>query len=567
MNASVVVSDLKEFNEDFEWYPSTDAIIDAVISDYLDAGCHSGNHHWRRSSSLSVLDIGAGDGRVLARFRERFGDGAQLFAIEKSTAHVSRLVQSDVIVVGNDFFSDSLLGKDYDVIFCNPPFSELGDWLAKIIRECSAPCVYVVAPLRWRNDEKVKEAIRFRGFKSFFETEGEDCEYNRFSIPSRVVSLGMFDFSCGNRPAKVSAELVRLDLEGEEDALFERFFNEEFYDLCEKFNEPESEDATPNVGEMKSVVKGNNLIERLVESYNIEYSKIVDAFHAIAKIETWILKECCITPKMLCETLRTKLFRLKERYWMSIFENLDSLTSRLTSSTRRKMLSRIAAAKDIAFTASNVYNIVIWALNNANRYYDSQLIDVYEMLAGSINRYGYVSNKRTWVNQEWRYCKDGKGARNKLDYRFVSSFYSTYSATPWRVTLADDVEDFLNDLITVVNNLGFMSTMRIGENGILPKPGEEVEVLATWRGQRDVAFAFRVFKNGNVHFRFHKEVIFALNSEYGRLKGWLNSPEEAANELGDVLAAEYFGVNFQAGVNTVLMLPEESEESAGENIV
>ena len=56
--------------QDFEWYPTTDRMIDAVA---------------RRlpTDFRSLMDIGAGDGRVLVAIGRRSKD-AELYAIEKS---------------------------------------------------------------------------------------------------------------------------------------------------------------------------------------------------------------------------------------------------------------------------------------------------------------------------------------------------------------------------------------------------------------------------------------------------------------------------------------------------
>lgn len=58
-------------------------------------------------------------------------------------------------------------------------------------------------------------------------------------------------------------------------------------------------------------------------------------------------------------------------------------------------------------------------------------------------------------------------------------------------------------------------------------------------------FDVRAFKNGNLHLRFNQSFILALNVEHGRLKGWLHTPEEAAEELKDPAAAAYFKTNCQ----------------------
>lgn len=50
--------------------------------------------------------------------------------------------------------------------------------------------------------------------------------------------------------------------------------------------------------------------------------------------------------------------------------------------------------------------------------------------------------------------------------------------------------------------------------------------------------------NGNIHVRFNQKFALALNVEYGRLKGWIHSGKQAAEEMNDKGAAQYFKSNF-----------------------
>jgi hypothetical protein len=60
-------------------------------------------------------------------------------------------------------------------------------------------------------------------------------------------------------------------------------------------------------------------------------------------------------------------------------------------------------------------------------------------------------------------------------------------------------------------------------------------------------FEVKAFKNGNTHIRLNQRFALALNVEYGRLKGWLKTANEAVEELGEVEAADFFKSNLQLG--------------------
>lgn len=72
----LLTADLKTNNQDFEFYPTTDEIINRVIIDM-----NSTSEYSYRAFD-SVLDIGAGNGKVLKAIKKAFD--IDTYAIEKS---------------------------------------------------------------------------------------------------------------------------------------------------------------------------------------------------------------------------------------------------------------------------------------------------------------------------------------------------------------------------------------------------------------------------------------------------------------------------------------------------
>ena len=157
MKTSTALAELKATDQDFEWYPTTEEIITAF------------QQHANNFEPESLLDIGAGNGKVLNRFKElkrknpddRDSYDTDYFAIEKARPLLDSL-PIDVGILGTDFWEQSLLDKSVECIFSNPPYREFIDWSVKIIREANANHIYLVIPQRWKDQKKIIDAIESR---------------------------------------------------------------------------------------------------------------------------------------------------------------------------------------------------------------------------------------------------------------------------------------------------------------------------------------------------------------------------------------------------------------------
>jgi len=156
---------LKQNDEDHEFYPSTDEIIQKVVVDLI--ALMEEYHGYSANKIKSILDIGAGDGRVLKaiqkgmRERDHHNPELDLYAIEKAIYHLSNMPK-DITVIGTDFEQQALADKLVGAIFCNPPYSEFDEWVLKIVREACTRYIYFVIPRRWRDNIDIKRALEIR---------------------------------------------------------------------------------------------------------------------------------------------------------------------------------------------------------------------------------------------------------------------------------------------------------------------------------------------------------------------------------------------------------------------
>lgn len=543
LSSSALVSLLAAGGQDFEFYPTTDEIISALIKDIK----RLGEKNYSRSYD-SALDIGAGNGKVLKALRERAGIRS-LHAIEKSMILCEQL-DPDILIVGTDFAEQSLLSKHVDVVFCNPPYSAFEAWSEKIIRQAASSVVYLVIPQRWEKSIPIADAIKYRD---------AECKV-----------IGQFDFEdAEDRRASAKVHLLRVTLQRERhskenDDAFERFFKETFAHLIDKFSndgDQAREDGEKN-SRFSSLVVGPTYVESMVALYDAECAKVQNNFNLVAQLDVALLKEFSINPPTVMKCLKERLAGLRSLYWSELFSNLHKVTDRLTSDSRRALLDTLHQHVHVDFTQSNIYAVLIWVIKNSNIYIESQLIKTYALMVDKCNVRLYASNKRTWEDERWRYKgEESKNTHFALDYRIVThrigGIRCGYS---FERGLDERAAHFLGDLLTIARNMGFECDTAPNPLNNIGRKDWESGVVHEFCGldrrtrKSIVLVEARAFKNGNVHLRLAKSFILALNVEHGRLKGWLHTRDQAVEELRDEEAGDYFHTNALLGSNPALLL-------------
>lgn len=425
---------LKEANQDFEFYPTTQEIIDRMIDDiaflreerYVDFG-----------RIHSALDIGAGSGKVLRALRDK-ADFRELYAIEKSSLLCEQL-DEDVFIVGTEFHEQSLISKTVGMIFCNPPYGEFEDWTVKIVRESASPLVYLVIPERWGNSQSIADALVFRDA----ETE----------------VVGRFDFlDSEDRAARAKVHLVRVELSRNTDDAFDRFFAEQFAGLRTKFDKGKagSGESKRRNPKLDALVAGVGLPDRLVFLYNEDLDHIRRNYDMVSQLDADLLREFDVSPDRILGCLKTRLAGLRNTYWRELFSHMQSITNRLTSSKRRQMLDRLNGSGHVDFTPTNIHAVLIWVLKNANRYLNDQVVDTFDQMVTKANVRNYKSNERPFVYDRWRYSQE-KPTHIALEYRLVlECIGGVRNGYSWERGLTESAAEFLGDLLTVAHGLGFI---------------------------------------------------------------------------------------------------------------
>ena len=451
------------------------------------------------------------------------------YAIEKAQTHIANM-PNEVAIVGCDFHQQTLVDKRVDVVFCNPPYSEYVQWATRIVKECSAKEVFLIIPRRWRDNTELAEVIN----------------------EHTVLSLGEYDFSDAERQARAQVEIIRISINRTKNEAFDAAIEEMLPELKTWEDETEDQDEDEAKKDSEQVAEsGDNLIRSLVAAYDKELAELYESYHGIVKIRPSLLRELGVQKSCIVEGLRMKISGLKGQYWKTLFSHLGDVKKRLATKQRAEFLESLKGKAEIDFTEENALALLIWVAKNATSHFDQQLIDVFAALAERCNVVAYKSNKRVFSDGDHRYLREDE-THYKLDFRLVlEGVGGSYSGEYWyngRNGLRNSAHDFLSDLITVANNLGY-ACEDTTENRLLPpaereaaaESGEPTTEPRKWKaGERQTLHLndgeplteVRAFKNQNLHLRPSKEFILAINVQAGKLLGWLHSADQAVDELG-----------------------------------
>lgn len=519
------VEQLKNEDQDFEWYPTTDEIIEAVSNHLKD---NTPSSSYRRN----VLDCGAGDGRVLKALAE----SRNRYAIEKARIHIKGY-GTGIWLIGTDFARQTLIDKPMDVVFSNPPYSEYEEWSEKIIREASARYIYLVVPERWKESVRIKQAMTMRG------------------VTAEVI--GSYNFEDAERKARAKVDVIFISLtrKGAGDA-FSAWFKENFRQTENKtdsFFKPRStQDSVKNALEGQ-LVPGADKATVLEALYQEDLNGLLSNYKTLQTVDPELLEAIGVSWDEVMEALKLKIKGLKNLYWRELFDSFSVITDRLTYQNRQRMLERIMEHVNVDYSAENAYAIASWVAYNSSIHIDDQLIEVYERLIGQCNVQMYKSNQRTFRDEDWRYTRFPNNLEKfSLDHRIVAERMGGTVNTCWNWEkeryngLSEHSYQNLEDLLVVCRNLGYVPVEAPMDFQWSPGKPNVFTAKSQRTGEVITLMRVRAFKKGNMHLQFSPEVMQKLNVEFGRLKGWIKSPKDAVSEMGvspeEAIAA--FNANF-----------------------
>jgi hypothetical protein len=518
---------LKAADEDREWYPTTPEIMEAMKNDmwtYLRKHKHDYAAKYKDEIKLtfeakwdddeedetengdiiidSFLDIGAGDGRVLDFF-----DARKKYGIEIAGAQADDLIRRGVFLIGRNYWDVSLFEQQYGLIYSNPPFSIFDRWVNKILTECNFCLLYLVMPVRWKNQDMItKELERYE-----------------------TTVVGEFDFSKADREARGRVNLVRVNAKWFKNAeekytyqqtledAFSRWVREYIADFEEKLDLGWEEERK------EALALKQTPIDQLITDYEIEKQSLGEAFRAIGKVDPAIIRLLKQDKNSMLEIIRKSIEGLKSKYWRAAFDKLEPVRTRMTRRTRDRIFEKIEEFKSLDFNADNIYSIIIWIINDCNIGILDQIGEVFDEMTSKEYIEEYKSN-RHWTKSDWRhtdrswkYEKLPPRWKLGLDYRIVVSTY-------WH---SYDRYSVIDDFIVICGNLGFPISP-----GCVPDYKLHSTEQKFYTEDNELAFTMRYYTgNRNAHLKINKKLLMKFNIEVAKIRKWMSCPDDVAEEF------------------------------------
>ncbi|TOJ47079.1 hypothetical protein CGI42_20275 [Vibrio parahaemolyticus] len=394
-----VVQKLKDEGQDYEFYPSTKEHIDHIASDINDI-LKTHEFSTRYNEAVKVLDVGAGDGRVLQMLKvaleanENETLHCDLFAVEKATVQTSTYRSKGITLLGTEFNEINFISKNADIAFVNSPYSEFSHWVATLINQLNFKIMYAIMPKRWEDDAMIQNAIERRGIKStkvIAESDFFDA-HRQARANVHIVRFAFNDFEeeatvCSDRPHRRHYKPT-IGRDGNDP--FQLFIEEElglkktyssttnhFHEFAEKERVRKSMQTEGTAS--YEIVASRGILWALLDNYEQDLEHVLAEYKKISSLDSALLQELGVEYDALRKGLKEKLFGFRNVYWSLLFDELDVLSSRLTSKNKQQLLNTLSA-NALDFTHTNATYIIGYAVEMANELIESSLIEVFKEL-------------------------------------------------------------------------------------------------------------------------------------------------------------------------------------------
>lgn len=450
---------------DLEFYPTPSHIIDLM--------CEGQN-----LTNKTILEPSAGAGHIVDYLKTYT---SEILACEKNDS-LREIIKSKCRVIGSDFFNVKSEDISHiDLIIMNPPFSNA----AKHILHA-----YQIAP----NGCKIISLCNYSNIKNPIGDSSRNLKaiINEKGTEQNIGPL----FSNAERKTDVEIGLIILN-KGEEGykTEFEGFFLED-----------EEEPQGNGIMQYNFI---RDVVNRYVEAVKI-FDKQIEAAQQMNSIcSTFFSSSLSMELKKDDAPIKRAEFKkdLQKNAWKFIFNKMN-MNKYLTRSMKEDINKFVENQQNIPFTMRNIYKMLEIVYGTWEQNINKAILEVFEQI--------------TSKSHENRH--NVKGWKTNLHYLIGKKFILPYQISPSKEygytsqtynSLRNSYDGIIGDLekaLCFITSDDYDKIKGVNQSINRNVYGEYYE---------SHFFKYKGFKNGNMHFEFKKEDVWALfNQRIAKIKGY-----------------------------------------------
>ncbi len=428
---------------------------------------------------VRLLDPSAGKGDLLDVSRYH---ASEVKAIELDPDLASTLKGKKYAVIGSDFleFNEK---SSFDSIIMNPPFSDGIDHLLHAWEILSdggrVVCLLPVTVLNQGNQTKAK-------LSQLIEIHGS------------VENLG----DCfADAERKTSVEVVMITLDKPKTQCGFNFSIDDF--TVENIEAAISTNKTATLGK-------NDVIKTLVHQYELAVEALRQKFVAQEQLNFALQGIAVYVGESNKEPLTSRvtypemLAELKARFWRTVFIKTE-LQSRATSDFQEKFTNWANDQVQLAFTESNIKEMLLMFWQNKSQIDDDSLCHVFDYLTRN--------HANCVVGEGWKTNKASKLNTKMIIERGINHSSWGFATCHHRTSNYNDIDKAM--CILSGTNIKNIVTIDSALSSWVHKRTDTIE---------STFFHIKVFKKGTVHLQFKdKDLNERFNTRVGKLRQWIGS--------------------------------------------
>lgn len=457
------------------------------------------------------MSIGESSVEMLEHFGKEF-QSKKYFSIG------SKCVNANTLSLSCSFESTTLVDKEVDVIFCNPPLKEYEAYCKRIFEECLAKRVFLVLPMEWKSSKEIGAYAKANGFDVELVARLGYVKNNQREKAEIILFYRSYLSERAVMERKLSQEYHLGNL-------FEELHKGRFVLRGELEKKKEDEIAKESEG-----MEYQAFLEYLLKRYEKEHNDYFDNFKHFSNLSAYFLDYIGVQRDDI--TTNTAVFEklLRKLYWDQCLSKNPNITSKLTPLQYDELLNELKE-RGADFSRSNIANVEAYCLSRSRVMEQKNFITFWERFTNGDNLEGFtdlISNPHPYMD----YPKEKRFFKGKIKEKVACSYAGSYD--DYYPNILRDVR-IVHLLQILLQSMGYQDLHYRHADGSKIAITERIDlplgISYLFAGERQIT-KFTSYKNRKLNIVFDKEVIANINLRVLLYQGWITNLAEAKEAFG-----------------------------------